>query len=45
MENMSSFFVAILNAVADFLGSDPVIYVFGLVLLVLVVKVFKDIIS
>ena len=45
MENMSSFFETILNAVADFLGSDPVIYVFGLVLLVLVVKVFKDIIS
>ena len=45
MDNMSSFFVAILNAVADFLGSNPIIYVFGLVLLVLVVKVFKDIIS
>lgn len=45
MENMSSFFREMLIAIAEFLGSDPVIYIFGLVCLVLVVKAFKDIIS
>lgn len=45
MENMTAFFVEMLNAVADFLGSEPIIYIFGLVCLVIVVKVFKDIIS
>lgn len=44
MENMTEFFVAMLEAVASFLGSEPVIYIFGLVCLVIVVKVFKDII-
>lgn len=45
MANMTDFFVSMLNAVADFLGSEPVIYIFGLVCLVIVVKVFKDIIT
>lgn len=45
MENMSLFFREMLTAIAEFLGSDPVIYIFGLVCLGLVVKVFKDIIS
>lgn len=45
MENMTAFFVEMLNAVADFLGSEPIIYIFGLVCLVIIVKVFKDIIS
>ena len=45
MQNMSTFFTAMLEAIADFLGSEPVIYVFGLVCLCIVVKVFKDIIS
>lgn len=45
MENMTTFFVEMLNAVAAFLGSDPIIYIFGLVCLVLVVKVVKDIIT
>lgn len=45
MENMSTFFRAMLGAIADFLGTEPVIYIFGLVCLCIVVKVFKDIIS
>lgn len=45
MENMTIFFREMLVAIADFLGSDPVIYIFGLVCLGLVVKVFKDIIT
>lgn len=45
MENMSEFFVAMLNAIADFLGSDPVVYVFGLVCLCIIVKIIKNIIT
>ena len=45
MENMTHFFSDMLHAVAQFLGSEPVIYIFGLVCLCIVVKVFKDIIS
>lgn len=45
MENMTAFFVEMLEAIASFLGSEPIIYIFGLVCLVIVVKVFKDIIS
>lgn len=45
MENMSEFFVAMLNAIADFLGSEPVIYVFGLVCLCIIVEIIKNIIS
>ena len=44
MENMTVFFVDMLQAVATFLGSEPIIYIFGLVCLVIVVKVVKDII-
>ena len=43
MENMTEFFVEMLHAVATFLGTEPIIYLFGLVCLVLVVKVVKDI--
>lgn len=45
MENMTAFFTAMLHSIADFLGSEPVIYIFGLMCLCIVVKVFKDIIS
>lgn len=45
MENMTTFFIEMLGAVSTFLGSEPIIYIFGLVCLVVVVKVFKDIIS
>lgn len=45
MEDMIVFSTGMLNAVSTFLGSEPIIYIFGLVCLVVVVKVFKDIIS
>ena len=39
MSDMMSFSVGLLEAVATFLGSEPIIYIFGLVCLVIVVKV------
>lgn len=45
MEMMSTFFHEMLVSIAAFLGSEPVIYIFGLVCLSMVVKVFKDIIN
>ena len=42
---MATFFEVMLSNVAYFLGSEPIIYIFGLVCLVLVVKVVKDIIT
>ena len=45
MENMTVFFFFFFQAVATFLGSEPIIYIFGLVCLVIVVKVVKDIIT
>ncbi len=45
MQNMTAFFVAVLEAVASFMASEPIIYLFGLILLLFVVKAFKMIIS
>ena len=45
MEAMITFSSGMLDAVARFLGSEPIIYLFGLVCLCFVVKVFKDIIT
>ena len=45
MESMTIFFEGMLSAIARFLGCEPIIYVFGLVCLVMVVKVVKDIIT
>lgn len=45
METMSTFFREFLNSIAYFLGSEPIIYVFGLFCLCIVVKVFKEIIT
>lgn len=44
MENMAAFFTEMLQAVAAFLGAEPVIYLFGLVCLSALVKIVKDII-
>ncbi len=44
MEAMITFSSGMLDAVAQFLGSEPIIYLFGLVCRCFVVKVFKDII-
>lgn len=45
MENMTAFFTAMLQAVAQFLGTKPIIYIFGLFCLAFVVKIVKDMIS
>lgn len=45
MEMMIVYSNAMLEAIAAFLGSEPIIYLFGLVCLVLLVKVVKDIIT
>ena len=45
MDSMLTFSVGMLNAVADFLGSEPIIYVFGLVCLLILIKGFKNITS
>lgn len=42
MENMTVFFREMLQAVAAFLGTEPVIYIFGLVCLAALVKIVKD---
>ncbi len=42
MDNMTGFFSATLALVADFLGREPIIYLFGLLCLCLVIKVFRQ---
>ncbi len=45
MEAMIAYSAGMLDAIATFLGSEPIIYLFGLVCLAVVVKVVKDIIK
>lgn len=45
MEAMMAYSTGMLEAIATFLGSEPIIYLFGLVCLVVVVKAVKDIIK
>ena len=45
MEAMIAYSTGMLDAIATFLGSEPIIYLFGLVCLAVVVKVVKDIIT
>lgn len=45
MEAMIAYSAGMLDAIAAFLGSEPIIYLFGLVCLAVVAKVVKDIIN
>lgn len=45
MEAMIAYSTGMLEAIATFLGSEPIIYLFGLVCLTVLVKVVKDIIT
>ena len=45
MEAMIAYSTGMLDAIAMFLSSEPIIYLFGLVCLAVVVKVVKDIIK
>lgn len=42
MTPMMEFSVWLLGAVADFLGTEPVIYLFGVVLLMFICKIIKS---
>lgn len=41
MNAMIDFSIAMLGAVANFLGSEPIIYLFGLVCFCFIVKAFR----
>lgn len=41
MDNMTTFIEVMLHLVADFLASDPIIYLFGLLCLFMLIKVFR----
>lgn len=45
MEVMITYSTRMLEAIATFLGSEPIIYLFGLVCLAFIMKVVKDIIK
>ena len=45
MENMSAFFVTLLQAVASFFAAEPIIYLFGVVVLLFIIKAFKMIVT
>ncbi len=45
MQTMMDFSTGMLNAIAVFLASEPIIYLFGLVLLCFIVKVVKILIT
>lgn len=45
MQGMIDFSAAILNLLADWLSSEPIIYLFGMFLLLFVVKAFKILVS
>ena len=45
MDAMIAYSTSMLDAIALFLSSEPIIYLFGLVCLAAVVKVVKDIIK
>ena len=45
MANVTEFFRVMLNLIADFLGTEPIIYIFVLVILILIVRIFRGIIA
>lgn len=42
MANMTEFFTVVITTIADFLGRDPVIYLFALICLSQLIKVFRQ---
>lgn len=44
MENMIEFCTQLLNAIVVFLGSEPIIYLFGLLCFGVLIKAFRDLI-
>ena len=45
MANMTAWLTYVLGAVASFLGSEPIIYLFGLIILCFVVKVLRTLLT
>lgn len=45
MQPMMDYNIALLGAVSDFLSHEPVIYLFGTVIFLLVIKGFKMLVS
>lgn len=45
MTSMIDYSVAMLQAVADFLAAEPIIYLFGLVLFCFICKAVKNLVS
>lgn len=41
MDNMAAFIEIMLHLVADFLAAEPIIYLFGLLCLIMLLKVFR----
>lgn len=41
MDNMTDFIAVMLRLVADFLAAEPIIYLFGILCLFMLIKVFR----
>lgn len=41
MDNMTAFIEVMLHLVADFLAAEPIIYLFGILCLFMLIKVFR----
>lgn len=42
MDNMTNFIAVMLHLLADFLAAEPIIYLFGLLCLTVLIKVFRQ---
>ncbi len=42
MANMTDFIAVMLHLIADFFAAEPIIYLFGLLCLIMIVKVFRQ---
>lgn len=42
MDNMTNFIAVMLHLLADFLAAEPIIYLFGLLCLIVLIKVFRQ---
>ena len=45
MDKMADFFSVMLHIVADFLGTEPVIYLFGLICLICIVEILRRVLA
>ncbi len=41
MANMTDFIAVMLQLVADFFAAEPIIYLFGILCLIMIIKVFR----